>query len=124
MNYLKDKVLYLSFGEFIIHKNICLYNTEHHSIKPIDNFYRITDAIKMILISDIDYHDSKIKSIIHLFGGNYASCSGNKIIIRDNTFSPIQTFNKDNNKNINCLIQTLNGILCSGGDDFNIQLYE
>ncbi len=76
------------------------------------------------LISDIDYHDSKINSIIHLFGGNYASCSGNKIIIRDNTFSPIQTFNKDNNKNINCLIQTLNGILCSGGDDFNIQLYE
>lgn len=76
------------------------------------------------LISDNDLHTTKIKSIIHLFGGNYASCSSDKIVIRDNSFSPIQSLVNRDYKNINCVIQTLNGNLCSGCDDFNIQIYE
>ena len=95
MNYLENKNLYLHEGEFIIHKNICLYNTEHHSIKPINNFYRITNTIKMILISDIDYINiNSYSKYIITYNDNHIEESIN------NGIFPINFFIKNNIKKI------------------------
>ena len=81
---------------------------------------------KFEMISENDQHSNKINCIVPLFGGNYASCSSdNKIIIRDAYFNPIQyLIGNENGKSANSLTQVLNGELCVGFDNPEINIYE
>ena len=87
--------------------------------------YKFTSQ-NIITVSEIGQHNSKINSIIPLFGGNYCSIAQeSKIIIHDGDFNPIQTLNNnDKNKSVNSVVQLYDGKLISGNQLGGINIYE
>ena len=80
----------------------------------------------LITVSDLDQHNSKINSIIPLYGGNYCSIAQeSKIIIHNGDFNPIQNINNnDKNKSVNSAIQLYDGKLITGNQLGGLNIYE
>ena len=87
--------------------------------------YKFTTQ-NMITVSENDQHNSKINSIIPLYGGNYCSIAQeSKIIIHDGDFNPIQTINNnDQNKSVNSVVQLYNGKIITGNQLGGLNIYE